>query len=50
LNFCIEQIIGRLTATGEEEEEEVKTWLTGGKKVEEDCFGIVCGFFVWRER
>jgi hypothetical protein len=32
LNFCIEQIIGRLTAKGEEEEREVKTWLTGGKK------------------
>jgi hypothetical protein len=32
LNFCIEQIIiGRQTAKGEEEEE-VKTWLTGGKK------------------
>jgi hypothetical protein len=24
--------------------------VDGREKVEEDCFGIVCGFFVWRER
>ncbi len=24
--------------------------VDGREKVEEDCFGIFCGFFVWRER
>jgi hypothetical protein len=49
LNFCIEQI-GRQTAKGEEEEEEVKTWLTGGKKWKKIALEVFVVSFVWRER